>query len=157
MPGGSAAAPRAPSQRTISRKPSCLISRTQPGPGGGRSVGDGRQGSVNADTRMPGVLGHQPTSSTIPKQEPRRDGRGEGAQAGFGAPQAFCQRGRGDACSLSVPRSSRLLDPRPRSTIKVGQLGDGNHGGPSRNPCMLLHISEPASRDISADDVTLLL
>jgi hypothetical protein len=32
-----------------------------------------------------------------PEQEPRPGGRGEGAQAGFKAPQAFCQRGVRDA------------------------------------------------------------
>ena len=33
------------------RKPSCLISWTQPGPDGGRSARNGRQGSMNANTR----------------------------------------------------------------------------------------------------------
>jgi hypothetical protein len=42
------------SRRTIMRKPSSLISWIQSGPDGGRSAGDGRQGSINADTRMPG-------------------------------------------------------------------------------------------------------
>src|SRR5262245_48377313 len=40
------------SRRTISRKPSCLISWPQPAPLGGRSVGEGRQGLINADTRI---------------------------------------------------------------------------------------------------------
>jgi hypothetical protein len=42
------------SRRTIMRKPSSLISWIQSGPDGGRSAGEGRQGSMNADTRMPG-------------------------------------------------------------------------------------------------------
>src|SRR5262249_15517800 len=38
-----------------SRNPSCLISWTQPSPLGSRSAGEGRQGSINADTRMAGL------------------------------------------------------------------------------------------------------
>jgi len=53
------------SRRTIMRKPSSFISWIQPGPGGGRSAGEGRQGSINADTRVAGfLLGHRPTSSS---------------------------------------------------------------------------------------------
>jgi len=35
-----------PSRRAMMRKPSCLISCSQPGPDGGRSAGDGKQGSI---------------------------------------------------------------------------------------------------------------
>src|SRR5262249_28971645 len=34
------------------------------GPDGGRSAGEGRQGSINADTRMPGFLGRRATPSS---------------------------------------------------------------------------------------------
>jgi hypothetical protein len=40
------------SRRTIMRKPSSFISWIQPAPDGGRSAGEGRQGSINADTRI---------------------------------------------------------------------------------------------------------
>src|SRR5262249_35071210 len=40
------------SRRAIMRKPSSLTSWIQPGPDGGRSAGEGRQGSINADTRI---------------------------------------------------------------------------------------------------------
>jgi len=40
------------SRRTIMRKPSSFISWIQSGPDGGRSAGEGRQGSINADTRI---------------------------------------------------------------------------------------------------------
>jgi hypothetical protein len=48
----------------IMRKPSSLISWIQSAPGGGRSAGEGRQDSINADTRMPGLLGHRWPPST---------------------------------------------------------------------------------------------
>jgi hypothetical protein len=42
-------------RRAISRYPSCLISCTQSGPLGGRSAGDGRQGSMKPE----GFSGHR--------------------------------------------------------------------------------------------------
>jgi hypothetical protein len=63
----------AESQRTIMRKPSCLISCTQPGPEGGRSARDGRQGSMNPEIRnMPGFLGPLRLTSTFPRPSRKR-------------------------------------------------------------------------------------
>ena len=54
---------------------------------------------------------------------PRRPG-GRRPSGVRGSP-SLLSKGVRDAGSLSMPRSSRLLDLRPRSTIKRGQLGDG--------------------------------
>src|SRR5262249_57630179 len=48
-----------------------LVETGLPGPDGGRSAGEGRQGSINADTRMPGFLGHRRSgSSSQPRHTP---------------------------------------------------------------------------------------
>jgi hypothetical protein len=59
------------SRRTIMRKPSSLISWIQSGPEGGRSAGEGRQGSINADTRMWGFF-RAPADGVKPHSGPQK-------------------------------------------------------------------------------------
>jgi hypothetical protein len=62
------------SRRTISRKPSCLISCTQPAPLGGRSVREGQARLNKRRHTHVGVLGRRPTLSSrrAPKSRARR-------------------------------------------------------------------------------------
>ena len=103
------------------RKPSSLISWTQPEPDGGQSAGEGRQGSINADTRIAGDFsGYQPNAVKPHRQRDRQRHRGDAKQRQFvgGLPHRQSRRQFLRTCDMRhrSPASYELGILRTRDT-----------------------------------------